>query len=161
MTRTWDLLPRLIRPALYSQTDVYPSRSRFVWFLTTVPDHCATKQVFSIPLFGVHREKRQQASGTPPLVILYGRGVIRFLGSAPARLLAATTSRTTTSSPTSATSSSTTWATTSTPAVLLPLHHFPCLSSMGEPVSSAGVASTCGRPHCDDHIYRFGGTNDW
>ena len=44
------------------------------------------------------------------------------LGSALARLLAATTSPTTTSSRTSATSSSTTWATTSTPTVLLPLH---------------------------------------
>ena len=43
------------RPALYSQADVYPSRRRFVWFLTTVPDHCAAKQVFSIPPFGVER----------------------------------------------------------------------------------------------------------
>src|SRR3954469_24957179 len=94
MTRTWGLLPRPTRPALYRQADVYPSRRRFIWFLTNVLDHCAAKQVFSIPPFGVHREKGQQASGTPPLVILYGRGASRFLGRALARLLAATTSRT-------------------------------------------------------------------
>ena len=62
-TRTWGLLPRPTRPALYSQADVYPSRRRFAWFLTTVPDHCAAKQVFSIPPFGVHREKGQQVFG--------------------------------------------------------------------------------------------------
>ena len=56
------------------------------------PFQITVKQVFSIPPFGVHREKGQQASGTPPLVILYGRGAIRFLGSALARLLAAMTS---------------------------------------------------------------------
>ncbi|EMS48495.1 Thioredoxin-like protein 4A [Triticum urartu] len=42
----------------------------------------APHRAFSIPPSGVHREKGQQASGTPPLVILYGRGAIRFLGSA-------------------------------------------------------------------------------
>ena len=94
MTQTWGLLPRPTRPALYSQADVYPSRCRFVWFRIIVSDHCAAKQVFSIPPFGVHREKGQQASGTPPLVILYERGANRFLGSdyATARFRSSTSS---------------------------------------------------------------------
>ncbi|KAK1627109.1 hypothetical protein QYE76_001424 [Lolium multiflorum] len=43
---------------------------------------CAAAQDFSIPSTGVHRWTGQQASGTPSLVILYGREAIRFLGSA-------------------------------------------------------------------------------
>ncbi|XP_044981408.1 ATP-dependent DNA helicase At3g02060, chloroplastic isoform X3 [Hordeum vulgare subsp. vulgare] len=65
-----------------NQANVYPSCYLNIWFCT-VPEHCAVIQVFSIPPFGVHCEKGQQASRTLPLVkvmILYERGAIRFLG---------------------------------------------------------------------------------
>lgn len=68
-----------------------------------VPEHY-TVYIFPIPLPGVHHEVEQQlASKIPPLLILYGWGVIMFLGSALARPL--------TSSPTWL-QTTTSWATT-------------------------------------------------
>jgi hypothetical protein len=56
--------------------------------LFLVLELCATDQFFPIPSCGVHRELRQQASENLPLVTLYRRAVVRFLGSALTRLLA-------------------------------------------------------------------------
>ena len=92
LTWTWGLGAKGLLLYSHDRPDMlYPSRRCIIWF-RTVPDLSTAMQFFSSPPSGVHREKGQQAFGTPPLVILYGRGAIRFLGSALARLLAATTS---------------------------------------------------------------------
>ena len=50
-------------------------------FANLVP--CAATVVYSIPSADVHRRLEEQVSEPVALVILYGRGRIRFLGSAP------------------------------------------------------------------------------
>lgn len=51
-----------------------------------VPNSCVAYS-FPISLPSVHNEVRQQAYETPPLLIMCGRGAIRFLNSALVRLL--------------------------------------------------------------------------
>ena len=98
----------------YKRSLLFPTRHN--------SSHCS-RALHRLPLSHlascVHRRVRQQASEPPPLVIRYGRGAIRFLGSVLTRLLEScsswlrtatsptTSSLTTTSSPTSTTSSAT------------------------------------------------------